>query len=307
MNNTLKKLRLIKSRLSYDDFYMYVFENLYYRRYSNIRISYILNITNFDKLLKHAYMNYLLTYENVDDFIANIFNKISEAFYFIYNEDIYLEDTYLYYNNIEFVEFYDFILNQYSIKNSRNYNDLVERKPEFQNLIVDLENEFQDYMLNLDFMYTILHPGSIIYEFAENLSYKDVLFELKNYMIEKGVAIQLSSFSRMNLLKKNNSLKRRITPEFLFTDRFKKLSNNELTVSFWCVYVYSLMKDGLKTDETDYGSFFTHFIDEDIISEDYRIIKYVPKNSNMDKDESDSSDDFFEDDSLDEFFADDED
>ena len=93
----------------------------------------------------------------------------------------------------------------------------------------------------------------------------------------------------------------------LFTDRFKKLSINELTVSFWCVYVYSLMKDGLKTDETDYGSFFTHFIDEDIISEDYRIIKYVPKNSNMDKDESDSSDDFFEDDSLDEFFADDED
>ncbi|MEA4983218.1 MAG: hypothetical protein VB066_10940 [Paludibacter sp.] len=252
-------------------------------------------------------MNYLLTYENVDDFIANIFNIISEAFYFIYIEDIYLEDTYLYYNNIEFVEFYDFILNQYSIKNSRNYNDLVERKPEFQNLIVDLENEFQDYMLNLDFMYTILHPGSIIYEFAENLSYKDVLFELKNYMIEKGVAIQLSSFNRMNLLKKNNSLKRRITPEFLFTDRFKKLSNNELTVSFWCVYVYSLMKDGLKTDETDYGSFFAGYIDDDIISEDYKVIYCVPNNSNMDKDQSDLSDDYIEDDSLDEFFADDED
>ena len=307
MNNTLEKLRLIKSRLNYDDFYMYVFENLYYRRYSRIKYSYILNIKNLDKILKYVYMNYLITYENVDDFTANLFEDINEAFYFSYNKDIYLEDTFFYYKNIEFEEFNEFILNQYCIKRSKKYNDLVEKKPEFQNLIIDLENEFKDFILNLNFMYSILHPNSIVYKLSDNFSYADVLSKLKNYMIEKGIAIQLSSFNCMNLLKKNNSLERRISPEILFTDRFKKLSKNKLTVSFWCIYVYSLMKEDLKTDESDYGSFFTHFIDEDIVSEDYKVM-YAARTHSKEKDVSESLDDFLEDDddSLEEFFEEDE-
>ena len=111
----------------------------------------------------------------------------------------------------------------------------------------------------------------------------------------------------MNLLKKNNSLERRISPEILFTDRFKKLSKNKLTVSFWCIYVYSLMKEDLKTDESDYGSFFTHFIDEDIVSEDYKVM-YAARTHSKEKDVSESLDDFLEDDddSLEEFFEEDE-
>ena len=308
MNNTLEKLRLIKSRLSYDDFYMYVFENLYYRRYSGIKYSYILNITNFDKLLYYAYSNYLITYGNVDDFIANLFKDINKAFFFCYNEDIYFENTFLCYKNIEFEEFNEFILNEYCIKRSKKYNDLVEKKPEFQNLIIDIENEFKDFILNLNFIYSILHPDSILFELSNKYPYSEVVIKLKEYMIEKGIAIPINSFNKSNLLNKNNSIERRITPHMLFTERFKILSKNELTVSFWCIFVYILMKDKLKTDESDYGSFFTHFIDEDIVSEDYKVM-YAARTHSKENDDSESLDDFFEDDddSLEELFEKDED
>lgn len=258
MNDLVSKVRKIKSRMSIEDVYMSVFEDLYWEIYIKNERNYynFLNMVNLDKIIPVLYYNYFITYENIDDLSANLFELLNELYYFIYcneNDAYNCTDTIL--------------LNKYYTKQSLAFNELVVVKPEYENLINDIIDRFDNYILNLDFMNSILHPTSVIYRLAQEYSYTEVVNHLKDYMIEESIALPISSFLEKNLLKSNKSIVRELKPKGLFIDRFKEY---EKEMEFWSGAIYYALIENRNMNEMYYRDKFTDtYIDNDIINEDY--------------------------------------
>ena len=253
-------VRKLKSRMSYEDVYMSVFEDLYWEIYIKNERNYynFLNMVNLDKIIPVLYYNYFITYDNINDLSANLFELLNERYYFIYcneNDAYNCTDTIL--------------LNKYYTKQSLAFNALMEDKPDFQNLTKDIIDRFNNHILNLDFMNSILHPTSIIFSLAQKYSYTEVVNQLKDYMIEEGIAIPLSSFVERNLLKSNKSIVREIKPKGLFIDRLKGYEKEE-EMHFWSGAIYYALIQNRNMNELYFRNKLTDtYIDNDIISEDY--------------------------------------
>ena len=269
MKNLKETVRKIKSRMSIEDVYMSVFEDLYWEIYIKNERNYynFLNMVNLDKIIPVLYYNYFITYDNINDLSANLFELLNERYYFIYcneNDAYNCTDTIL--------------LNKYYTKQSLAFYALVEDKPEFKNLINDLINGFDNYILNLDFMNSILHPSSIIYSLAQEYSYTEVINHLNDYMIEEGIALPLSSFFERDLLKSNKSIVRELKPKGLFIDRLKEYEKVE-EMHFWSGAIYYALIENRNMNEMYYRNKLTDtYIDNDIISEYYIAEFQYPEN-----------------------------
>lgn len=277
MENIRIKIRLIKSRISYIDVYMYLFEDLYWGKFIDKRryCYYILNVANIDKILPVLYNNKFITYDNIENFIANFYEYIEEWYYFSYCNENYFYDTW-----------FKTVLNKYYTKQSLAFEELVKVKPEFKNLLTDIEKELSDYILNLDFMYSMLHPASVIYTLADKYTYTDVVPKLKEYMIDEGIAIPINSFLENDLLKPNKSIVREFKKEELFSERIKV---NSQELDYWTDAVYAaLINDKDMNDMYSQNKLTNTYIDYDIIEEDYIAEFQYPlrKTSGHDKDKS---------------------
>jgi hypothetical protein len=270
MNDLKSKIRLIKSRMLYEELYMSVFEDLYFELYIKERRNYynFLNVVNLDKILLVLYNNNFITYDNVDAFSANCLEMINEDYYFIYSNE---NGAYNCSNEI--------LLNKYYTKQSLAFNSLVENKPEYKNLLTDIIKVFDTYVLNLDFMYSILHPSSVIYGLSEEFSYSEVIIKLKEYMIEEGIALPINSLMGNDLLKPNESIDRKLKPEELFKDRLKSYRDGDKNIiDFWCGAVYYALIENRDINELYYQNKLTDtYIDNDIIEEHYIAVFQYPE------------------------------
>lgn len=316
------KMNDLKSKMLYEELYMSVFEDLYFEVYIKRERNYynFLNVVNLDKILPILYNNYFITYENVDDFSANFFEMINEDYYFCYSNE-----------NGAYNSSNEILLNKYYTKQSLVFNSLVSNKLEFQNLLTDIIKEFDNYVLNLDFMYSILHPSSVIYGLAEEFSYSEVLLKLKEYMIEEGIALPINSLLGNDLLKPNNSIVRELKPVELFKDRLKSYIDGDKNImDFWCGAVYSALIESRDINAMYYQNKLTDtYIDNDIIEEHYIAVFQYPEreischdkviDKDLDKDDDLFKNDFFDDENnnenedneylgeLEDFFGDDDD
>ena len=253
----------LKSRMPYEEMYMSIFEDLYFELYLMRERNYyrFLNLVNLDKILLMLYNNNFITYDNVDDFSANFFEMISEEYYFSYSNE-----------NGAFNSSNTILLNKYYSKQSLAFNSLVRNNPEFQNLLTDLTTEFENYILNLNYMYSIIHPSSVIFNLADEYSsYSEVLLKLKEYMIKEGVALPLNSLLGNDLLKPNKSIVRKLKPEELFKDRLKRYFDGDVDIiDFWCGAVYYALIENRDINELYHQNKLTDtYIDNDVIEENY--------------------------------------
>lgn len=248
--------------MTYEGVYMHVFEDLYYELYLYKQRNYynILNVVNLSKILPVLFNNKSITLDNINDFSANFYEHIKENYYFAFcNEESAYNSS------------YEIVLNKYYSKQSHAFDELVITKPEFKNLLTDIEKELSDYILDLNYMYSILHPASVIYTLADKYSYSEVIERLKNYMIEEGIALHTSNFLKLDFLKENKSIIRRVKPEGQFIDRLK-LHGEKLY--FWVGAVYYALIENRDMNEMYYRNKLTNtFIDNDIYG-DYHIAEF---------------------------------
>ncbi|MDD4990967.1 MAG: hypothetical protein PHR83_01935 [Paludibacter sp.] len=314
MNDLKSKIRLIKSRMPYEELYMSVFEDVFWELYIKERRNYynFLNVVNLDKILLVLYNNHFITYDNVDDFSANFFEMIDERYYLCYSNE---NGAYNCSNEI--------LLNKYYTKQSLAFNSLVSNKPEYKNLLTDIIKVFDNYILNLDYMYSILHPTSVIYSLAEEFSYSEVIVKLKEYMIEEGIALPINSFLDNDLLKPNKSIDRKLKPVGLFKDRLAEYGDDMDLSEFWSGAVYYALIENRDINQMYYQSKLTDtYIDNDIMKEHYIAEFQYPDreipchDKDSDKDDDPFKNDFFDDEDnednedlgeLKDFFDDDDD
>lgn len=292
MENIRKKIRLIKSRMSYIDVYMYLFEDLYWGKFINKRryCYHILNVANVDKILKTLYNNKCITYDNIDIFIANLHENIKDWYFFSYCNENYFYDIW-----------FKTVLNKYYTKQSLAFEELVKSKPEFKNLLTDIEKELSDYILDLDFMYSMLHPTTVIYTPADNYTYTEVVLKLKEYMINEGIAIPTSNLINLNLFKQNESIVRKFEIEDLFSDRINVNSQN---LDYWTDAVYNaLINDKDISDMYHQNKLTDTYIDYDIMCDNYIVEYQRPSRKDENIEKSLESND--EEDDLSRFFNDD--
>jgi len=85
MKNLIPIIRKLKSRMTVEDVYMYVFEDLYYEIFLGEGIHYynFLNLVNIDKIIPMLYNHYFIDMDNIDRFSANLLDKIVSDFIFI--------------------------------------------------------------------------------------------------------------------------------------------------------------------------------------------------------------------------------
>lgn len=89
------------------------------------------------------------------------------------------------------------LLNNYYTKQSKEFNLIIQKNPQFKNLINDLVGvRLKDYIIDINFIYSILHPDSILYEYIKTDFYDVVLDKLVDYMIENGIAKKIESISK---------------------------------------------------------------------------------------------------------------
>lgn len=311
MNDLKSKIRLIKSRMPYEELYMSVFEDVFWELYIKEERNYynFLNVVNLDKILLVLYNNNFITYDNVDDFSANFFEMIDERYYFCYSNE-----------NGAYNSSNEILLNKYYTKQSLVFNSLVKEKPEFKNLLTDIIKEFDDYILNLDYLYSILHPTSVIYSLAEEFLYLEVIVKLKEFMIEEGIALPINSLLGNDLLKPNESIDRKLKPVGLFKDRLEEYGDDMYMSEFWSGAVYYALIENRDINELYYQNKLTDtYIDNDIIEENYIAVFQYPDREISCHDKDDDKDvdlfknDFFDDEEnedlgeLEDFFGDEDD
>ncbi len=298
MNDLKSKIRLIKSRMPYEELYMSVFEDVFWELYIKEERNYynFLNVVNLDKILLVLYNNNFITYDNVDDFSANFFEMIDERYYFCYSNE-----------NGAYNSSNEILLNKYYTKQSLVFNSLVKEKPEFKNLLTDIIKEFDNYVLNLDYMHSILHPSSIIYSLAEEFSYSEVIVKLKEYMIEEGIALPINSLLGNDVLKPNTSIDRTLKPVGLFKDRLEEYGDDMGMSEFWSGAIYYALIENRDINELYYQNKLTDtYIDNDIIEENYIAVFQYPErekpchDKDSDKDDDPFKNDFFDDEDKDE-------
>ncbi|MDD4990969.1 MAG: hypothetical protein PHR83_01945 [Paludibacter sp.] len=217
-------VRRLKGRISIEDIYMYTFEYLYYEIFLGERINYynFLNLVNIDKLIPVFYHHYFIDRDNVDSFCSNLLDKIIKDFIFIRCDE-----------NEAYDESNVVLLNRYYVKQSMKFNALVKLNPEYNNLIYDITIGLEGYIINTNFIYSILHTDSILYSFVDRYSYNEVIVQMQDYVIGNGIAVSLDSYLTGGYFK-DNGIIRQYESQELFSIRFE--SGSEISDNTMLVY-----------------------------------------------------------------------
>jgi len=260
MKNLKETVRKLKSRMSFEDVYMYVYEYLYYEIFLGEGIHYynFLNVVNIDKLIPLLYEHYFIDRDNIDRFSANVLDKIVRDFVLIRSDE-----------NEAYNESNVVILNRYYVKQSRKFNSLIESNPEYTNLIKDITKGLESYLVNTNFMYSLLHPDSILYSFIDKYSYSELIIQMQEYMIDKGIAISLDSYLTSGYFKDKDIVRKYVTEELFSVRLYSEtdIPNNIMLVHYAFFDEWDIMRIYNLKQLTD------SFIDDFTIGEGYRVFR----------------------------------
>lgn len=187
MKDLKQVVRRLKSRLTPDELYMYVVKDIYYKIFIDHVYYYnFFNTINLKKVIEYVYYNYFICWDNIESVSMNIIELLLDKYLFIRCDE----------NQPYKIKEY-MLLNNYHTKQSKEFNSRIENRPQFKNLINDLvEVRLKDYIIDINFIYSILHPNSILYEFIDSDSYDVVLDRLVDYMISIGIAKKIESITK---------------------------------------------------------------------------------------------------------------
>lgn len=74
----------LKSRLTIDELYMYVIQDIYFKVFIDHVYCYYFFITiNLKKVIEHVYYNYFITWDNIEDVSMNIIELLLDKHLFI--------------------------------------------------------------------------------------------------------------------------------------------------------------------------------------------------------------------------------
>ena len=258
MKDLRRIVRKLKSRMTLEDVYMYVFEDLYYEIFLGEGINYnnFLNLVNIDKLIPVLYNHYFIDRNNIDRFSTNLLDKIIKDFIFIRCDE-----------NEAYDESNVVLLNRYYTKQSQKFNALVEVNPQLKNLIYDITIGLEGYLINTNFMYSILHPDSILYSYIDKYSYKDIVTQMQNYMISNGIAVSLDSYLTGGYFE-DKGIEKQYEAQELFSIRLKSgadISDNTMLVYDAFMGEWDVMNVYNSSQLTD------TYIDDFTIGEGYRV------------------------------------
>ena len=191
MESTRQKIRKYKSRVPLDELYINTIEGIYYKDFiQGAHSYYFFNTINIERVVRYAYNHYFITWDNLKDVIINILEVIEGGFFYIRCD----EDPP--YRITEYM-----ILNSFHTKQSRLFNTILETKPEHQSLIKELvEVRLRDYIIDVNFTYTILHPGSVLYQYIEKYNYEEVLYKMVEHMIQNKIALKIDRIITKDIL-----------------------------------------------------------------------------------------------------------
>ena len=191
MESTRQKIRKYKSRVPLDELYINTIEGIYYKDFiQGAHSYYFFNTINIERVVRYAYNHYFITWDNLKDVITNILEVFEGGFFYIRCD----EDPP--YRITEYM-----ILNSFHTKQSRLFNTILETKPEHQSLIKELvEVRLRDYIIDVNFTYTILHPGSVLYQYIEKYNYEEVLYKMVEHMIQNKIALKIDRIITKDIL-----------------------------------------------------------------------------------------------------------
>ncbi len=182
MKDLKQIIRKLKSRLKMNEFYNYVLKDIYYNIFSHdLCYQYLFNTINLNRVIEYSYHNYFISSDNIEDVSTNIIERIAGKYLFIRGDEyeIYWFKTFT-------------ILNNYHSKQSKLFNSVIQKNPEFKNLINELTQvRLKDYIIDINFIYTLLHPDSVIYKYIKSNSYDKVLDKLVDDIINQGFATKI--------------------------------------------------------------------------------------------------------------------
>lgn len=95
------------------------------------------------------------------------------------------------------------LVNDYLFDISEEFKQLIEQKPDYNNLAKDLTTRLKKYIVNIKHMRGILFKGSILYDLVEHRSYNEVVELIIQSFIEQHFACLVSNLKSSNYIKTN--------------------------------------------------------------------------------------------------------
>lgn len=187
MKDLKQIVRKLKSRLTLEELYIYVVLEIYYKVFINyVYFYHVFNTINLKKVVEYVYNNYFVDWDNIKDVSLNIIELLVDKHLFIFSDE-----------NEPFRIREYIILNNYYTKQSKEFKSFIKKKPKFKNLINDfVQNRLKDYVIDINFIHSILHSDSILYKFIETDCYDGVLDKLVEYMVTHRIATRIESITK---------------------------------------------------------------------------------------------------------------
>jgi len=191
MSHLKEIVRKLKNRVPIEEVYMIVLEHIYSKIFLDyIHYYYYFNSINLERVAVYAYNNYFITWDNMRDFKMNIIDILLYDFLFMRSDECP-------YSTIKPHR----VLNNFHTKQSRLFNTIIESKPEYNNFLFDLtEVKLKDFIIDVNYIYTLLHPDSVLYKLINENSYEDVLNKLSDFMIENKIAVRIDKIINKDII-----------------------------------------------------------------------------------------------------------
>ncbi len=193
----------IQENISFTEFILYFSYN---HPYECIDEVYVLDQSEGEACSRHEELETDEFFVNFKYYYFNLINYRKLLYYLYYKTNITIESIYSYryciadvldlkfiYSNITSSDKYFNIpmryLNCYYVKKSSKFESLCNLKPEYKNLIFDIEKQFEDYLIEPDYIRALFSPISILFDLANNYTYEDTLKIILGRMIIDNSAI----------------------------------------------------------------------------------------------------------------------
>lgn len=185
MKDLRKIVRRLKSRIPYDELLYLVHKyvnsinfNLDHNNYIFYRYHY--NTINLVRIVNYCYHNYLITYNNIDDFKINVAEiLIYRFFYNSHNND---DGTYA-------LDLYPILENFRSTGLQFSINEV---KIGYDNFIKDLtEVRLKDYIIDVNFIDSQISYYPELFEVLQSHAYEEALELFEDYMVRNKIALKI--------------------------------------------------------------------------------------------------------------------
>ena len=118
-------------------------------------------------------------------------------------------------------------------------------------------------------MHSLLHPDSILYSFIDKYSYSELIIQMQEYLIDKGIAVSLDQYLTGEYFK-DNGIERKYVTEELFTIRL--YSHSDIPYNIMLVH-YAFFDEWNIQNINNLKQLTDSFIDDFTIGEGYRVLR----------------------------------